>query len=164
MSYEQDAATLSPVEVAWLAGILEGEGCFIIQYRKLGPPKGGGCIKIQLKMTDEDVILRAAKIMQSKVAPPIIPKKPTHKIQFSTSLSGYRARKILEIILPFMGIRRSIRIRELMTEWDNRAVKHWPPNKPALCHPDQPNVAGGLCRKCWRKRQWQKEIENRPST
>lgn len=44
------------IEIAWLAGLLEGEGCFMIQHH--------ASPSIQLAMTDFDVVAKAAKIME----------------------------------------------------------------------------------------------------
>ena len=50
------SANWSRENIAWLAGLIEGEGCFYVQ-----PNKHGSSI-IKVSMTDEDVILKARKI------------------------------------------------------------------------------------------------------
>ena len=47
------------IDIAWLAGLLEGEGCFRLD-------KGKYPI-IRLGMGDEDVVVRAASLMKTRV-------------------------------------------------------------------------------------------------
>ena len=56
---------MTELDIAWLAGLLEGEGCFRINTRK----RDNGTInyypQLILKMTDEDIIKRAGELMQA---------------------------------------------------------------------------------------------------
>jgi hypothetical protein len=56
--------TLSKVDIAWLAGLLEGEGSFMRGKRKDAPG-------ISLAMTDRDVVERAAKLLRTKCMGPL---------------------------------------------------------------------------------------------
>jgi len=119
--------SLTPEEVAWLAGLLEGEGCF---FRHKTGKRGqyGGAIKVC--MTDKDVIEHAARLMN--VTPHFIPgmrsliqKSP----QWYAYAGGQKARHSMELILPFMGERRGTRIRSLL------AMMNWgfPLSQGSLC-------------------------------
>lgn len=100
----------SDSETAWLAGLLEGEGCFSFIRR----PKGPASVGIWLTMADHDVVGRAAKMMNSQ----------THsqdrggKTYWRTSPGGYLAVDVMRRIEPHMGARRRDRIAELLEHWD----------------------------------------------
>ena len=95
-----------PLQVAWLAGILEGEGWF-------GRIKGYPIIEIN--MTDLDVIERVADlfgaigistIQRSKI-------KPTYKNSYRTRATGERAKMIMRAVCPWLGERRQQAIQDL---------------------------------------------------
>lgn len=99
MTYEQ--------ETLWLAGLLEGEGCFYRQAHCNG-------MHIKLQMTDEDVVRKAAIIMNVSCypqKPATLNRKPTWRL----NCSGDKAVAIAKRILPFMGRRRKEKIEELLS-------------------------------------------------
>ena len=108
---------LTPIEVAWLAGLLEGEGCFTTRGNKTtrwanGDPKLYP--RIVVAMTDRDVVARAAELMGS-YEPKIGRRKPPQQDMWWTELGkGAEVLDIMEQVLPLMGERRSKRIKELM--------------------------------------------------
>jgi hypothetical protein len=93
------------LELAWLAGLLEGEGYF------------GYCGTqyVRLKMTDEDVILKAAVLcgrMVNKTIP-IVEDKPfnlRHSRTYRFTLSGNSARIVMWAVVSYMGFRRRKKI------------------------------------------------------
>ena len=92
--------------IIWLAGLLEGEGCF-----------SNGAIV--LRMTDYDVVEKAFSIAGfGKIYVGGEKKKPHHK-----QCWHWQARKgkfvyaLLIAILPFMGDRRSRKITENIKNW-----------------------------------------------
>lgn len=93
---------MNDLDRMWLAGLLEGEGCFAF----------AGTPKIILEMTDEDVVERAAFLINSYVKART--PKPNRKQVFHTEATGERARNVMEAILPHMGKRRSAKIREVL--------------------------------------------------
>lgn len=95
---------MTELETAWLAGLLEGEGSFGINH---------GGIKVQLTMTDRDVVSRAAGFFGSKFYCYPRPGE-TCKPRYYTQVGGERAANLIAAILPYMGIRRAARIRELL--------------------------------------------------
>lgn len=101
-------------ELMWLAGLLEGEGYF-------GATGARGCDKryavVNLSMTDEDVVRRAAKLMESSVNGPYQPRTRPHvRPHWVAKLTGRRAVALLHELLPHMGVRRADRIRSVLSE------------------------------------------------
>ena len=109
--------------LAWLAGLLEGEATFTWQNSdgKYGWPV------IDLSMTDEDVVKRAADAMGGKAAVWKFTRKdePNRKPMYRCRLVGWRAAGVMAAILPFMGQRRSSRIQELLARFRERPGRNW---------------------------------------
>lgn len=113
----------SRVELAWLAGILEGEGCFYLKWRGKGAEGRElyPTLCIQLAMTDEDVVRRAAAVADiGKVRQGFgdrqfrkdgDPCKPNW-IWWAGRRDG--CEELMRALLPFMGERRATRIREIL--------------------------------------------------
>lgn len=93
------------LDTVWLAGILEGEGCFDRQRGKYA--------RIRLTMTDRDVVGRVATLFGSSIRLTLqrAPKSPT----WHAEVQGARAEAIMRQILPFMGARRSAKIAEILS-------------------------------------------------
>ena len=99
-------------DIAWLAGILEGEGSFFIdnQKRKLanGDYKTYPTPTLQVNMSDEDVIARVSQIVDKNYT--VIDwhhrQNPEHKIQYRVKLTGEKALIVMRNIYEFMGERR----------------------------------------------------------
>jgi hypothetical protein len=96
-------------ELHWLAGILEGEGCFTIS-RKAYKDSVYKYPTIKLNMTDEDVVKKAAKLLGGKP----LRLEYGHKPTFSFSIIGKRAEKFMALLNPLMGKRRRARISEIL--------------------------------------------------
>lgn len=96
-------------EIAWLAGLLEGEGCF--QKRVNHNPL------IQLIMCDKDVVIKAAKIMGAHKVVQV--KKDTRggKQLYRAIVYGATAISVMNKILPFMGERRSGVIKSCLEDY-----------------------------------------------
>lgn len=144
-------------DLAWLAGLLEGEGSFT---------DSGSSVMLQVVMTDSDVIERAAAILGVKTRKPWKPKGD-RKIAYGCFVCGVRAIGWMMTLYQFFGERRQRRIREIIEAW--RAKKHRPhligSNRlPADCHPDRLRVGGRpICRQCWQReymREWRKNGRN----
>ena len=113
-------------ETAWLAGLLEGEGCFI-SY-KTGKNKNPS-IRIKVKMTDKDVIEKANKIMPQSTWTSKGRKVYTihirgYKTQYEASRTGAVALEIMQAILPHMGTRRSAKIEQLIKLYSREHASH----------------------------------------
>ena len=103
-------------EIAWLAGLLEGEGCF---GQALSNARGQRYLSplVALNMTDRDIVEKARRLMRSSR---IIVRKPTranHKPIYRTYLNGANAIAVMMTVLPFMGERRAERIKACIAHW-----------------------------------------------
>jgi len=100
---------MTTVDIAWLAGILEGEGCF---QRKDSP-------SISLAMSDEDVVRKVASLFKR----PVNTKKKEfsyHKTQFIVTIHGTAAIEWMFTIYSLMGWRRRRAIIEAIELWKNQ--------------------------------------------
>ena len=105
------------LDIAWAAGILEGEGCFGFYKVKNHSYKQ---ILIRCKMTDNDIILRLQSIFGGYIRPRK-PKKETNKPLWEWSL--YKQADVAVVILkilPYLGVRRSAKAKELLAYIDSR--------------------------------------------
>lgn len=101
-------------ELIWLAGLLEGEGYFGSR-----PPRSGysrAQLRVTVKMTDRDVIERAAALMDApgvRASGP--PKdKPHWSPYFYCGCYGAKAAALMEAVRPYMGLRRGAEIDRLL--------------------------------------------------
>lgn len=97
----------APHGVEWLAGILEGEGCFSYWTN---------CPYVQVRMTDEDVVRNVPPLMPGRTARV---RREDRSNQGWSDIYSYRvggsyARATMEGVLPFMSRRRTARIEELL--------------------------------------------------
>src|SRR5919108_5099564 len=95
-------------DLAWLAGLLEGEGCF--------HHRGSHSITIRVSMKDEDVIRRAAALLDGPVDA-FAPRSPHHSPMFATRVHGKRAAEWMMTLWPLMGARRKASIKECLQRW-----------------------------------------------
>lgn len=102
---------MTEIEAAWLAGLLEGEGCFTVFRRR---PSGREGTQITLAMTDRDVVQRAADLMGTTVNL-MRPARGNHNAMWRTIASSQRAEDIMLSIRPFMGTRRVARIDDILS-------------------------------------------------
>lgn len=97
-------------DIAWLAGILEGEGSF----SACGPH--GGSPMITLRMSDRDVVERVAFLLDGNMTGPHqynLARKP----MWSTTRNGAIAVSWMLTLYPLMGERRKVKIRECIERW-----------------------------------------------
>ena len=112
-------------ELYYVAGLLEGEGCFTWQNsNRKGKKRFFGGLLIDIKMSDRDIIERyrqisgaTAKIQVHKAA------NVRCRTQYGQRISGYAAANLMRLLLPLMGTRRSKKITSLLDYWDNRPIK-----------------------------------------
>lgn len=109
-------------EIAWIAGLLEGEGYFGIDKRSskryqhsTSPPAPF----IKISMVDQDIIERLSKLLDKDY---FIPKRKTVSNKTVYTLHIGEKEKVLFVlqkILPYMGVRRSERIKECIEHLEN---------------------------------------------
>lgn len=103
-------------EIAWVAGVLEGEGYFGLIPKKTKSPEHYWEVRIQCNMTDEDVIRRLHELTGlGAVRGPLPVQKDHHKPAFSWTVNR-RSEVIclLNQIRPWMGQRRKARIDDIL--------------------------------------------------
>ena len=111
---------MDSTDIAWLAGLLEGEGYFY--SRNAGVDHYGRQYlypAITLGMTDEDVVKRAA-ILFGNVKCSIAQITKGGKNFYRCVISGSRAAELMTKLLPYMGIRRSKKIQDILESYGNR--------------------------------------------
>lgn len=109
----------SSEDLAWLAGLLEGEGHFTIHgssHTSRWPRP-----KLTLGMTDEDIVIRAAQLMGTNKYS--IRSEPRRRDFFRVTVTGERCAQVMRDILPYMGQRRAQKIMTILADWDGRDQK-----------------------------------------
>jgi hypothetical protein len=100
-------AKLNPIEasdLAWLAGLLEGEGSFIA-----GPPSAPRSPAVQVSMVDGDVVERAAALLGVSVT--VVPsRREGWRTAYCARIRGARAVLWMKRLRPLMGVRRQAQI------------------------------------------------------
>jgi hypothetical protein len=91
-------------DLLWLAGLLEGEGCFDLHR--------GRYPRIRLGMSDRDVVGRAATLLGGKVRLSL--KPAPQSAMWHVEISGTKAVAVMRLILPHMGTRRSGKIATIL--------------------------------------------------
>lgn len=111
-----DDSNWTPDSLAWLAGLLEGEGSFLLVK--------GRWPKVQMATTDEDVARRARAIAGcGNVWGPYVPKNPKHKPTWLFYVSNQRhAVRLMRAIRPWMGERRTEVIDGVLAVFDERSA------------------------------------------
>jgi hypothetical protein len=148
----------------WIAGLLEGEGCF--QHRR------NGDLLVQVVMTDGDIIGRLQTLLgfgtlrQSRL--------PSGKTGFRwTSTHQANTAGLLMTVLPLMGARRADKIRECLKAWGAKPLR-----KAMWTHCKNGHELSGdnlwlihegkyekrRCRECARLRQIKYKQSKRPET
>ncbi len=91
------------IDVAWFAGLFEGEGTFKIEKESYA----GG---LAIQMTDLDVLEKVQSIFGGKVTQSYDRKdKPHWKTCYKWSCSVSESDVIVPLLLPYLGARRKIR-------------------------------------------------------
>jgi hypothetical protein len=102
------------IDVAWAAGLFEGEGCISYGVKR-------GNVIVQVRMTDRDIIERLHAVVPCPKIGIVLPKSDHHKTQYRWTLTAPdRIREFLNMTLPYFGERRSTRAQELLAFLDTR--------------------------------------------
>jgi hypothetical protein len=94
-------------EIAWLAGIIEGEACIRVDYSPA----------IVIAMTDEDIIKRVATLFKR---PFYIKEMGEYKNQWTVGIYGSDAIEWLFTVYSFLGIRRKTKALEAINKWKSQ--------------------------------------------
>lgn len=110
--------SISVKEIAWVAGLLEGEGSFGFAFsRKTTSAKNP---IIALAMTDIDVVEQARKVLDRENPIPLKISAKTvdrNKPLYRFTISGSKAVGWMMTIYPLMGARRRAKIHEIIALW-----------------------------------------------
>ncbi len=103
-------------DIYWLAGLLEGEGSFFD-----GPPSSPNRPRIQVFMTDEDIIAQAADFfgVRYSLARRYGAEAMKWKPAYLTHLRGKRAVELMKQLYPLMGNRRQEQITNALLSYDS---------------------------------------------
>lgn len=111
-------------EIIWLAGLLEGEGTFFCAaptHRRPG-------IRVKLEMTDEDIVKRAAVLVPCATKVRACRARcDSWSTTYVKCWNGADAEYIMRAVLPYMGERRSAKIRECLATPN---LSHYPRGVP----------------------------------
>ena len=121
---------LNTKDIYWLAGLLEGEGCFFTSYQSNKPKYKYP--RILLGMTDRDVIEKAAKILGGTVYL-VGEKKNRKRVWYVSVARTHQAVGWMMTLYSLMGERRKLKIKECLGSWKNdkkRPYKMRKENKP----------------------------------
>lgn len=99
-------------KIIYCAAILEGEGSFV--------NKSKYSMYIQCQMTDKDIILRLQEYFGGNVCK-ATDRNPKWKSVWIWTIYGGKAENVARKILPYMGMRRSTKIKELLSLRDIKA-------------------------------------------
>jgi hypothetical protein len=103
---ERSSSAATMIDIAWLAGLVEGEGNISVNGRSF---------TIRIKMTDHDVILRASNLLGGKVYPSPVPKN--RRPQWLTQVKGATAAGWAMTLYPWLGVRRRQQVRDAVAHW-----------------------------------------------
>lgn len=94
-------------DLIWLAGWLEGEGCFCFH-------KSNGSTTVEAGSTDLDIIRKVARLVDGRIENCTSYRKSNRKPFYRVRIFGTKSEKLMRSVLPFMGERRTAKILELL--------------------------------------------------
>lgn len=106
---------ITNIELAWIAGFLEGEGCFYTWSKEQHIPM------LSVWSIDKDVIENVQKFFRT----PIQVRKPTklsRKPSYGLQLSGSHAAGWMMTLYTFLSRRRRAKILELLAPWKEHPI------------------------------------------
>lgn len=106
---------ISVREIAWVAGLLEGEGCFQNHPTQVTP-------RVVLSMSDRDTVERYAATVGA-TAKILIRNFATKKTAFVSTISGRLAVGWMMTIFPLMSKRRQSKIKEVVSKWREKPAR-----------------------------------------
>lgn len=103
-------------EISWLAGLLEGEGCF---------SPANGTVTISVGLADLDVMQRVCALFGNSTLYKPKRRSPKHKQLYYTSIHGKRAAAWMMTLYSLLGSRRRAKIVEGLKLWlPKKAVRN----------------------------------------
>lgn len=107
---EQKYKSLSNEQkLIFLAGVFEGEGSFGF-WGKVG--KSNRYLRVQIRMCDEDIVLRFSNYFKLGSISTYLPKNTKHSQSWKWTVAGDKAIEVMLQFYPFLGIRRQEKFLE----------------------------------------------------
>lgn len=105
---------MTELDIAWFAGLYEGEGCLGYYVDK----RGYSSVRLYIESTDEDVIARLYTMWGGRVWESNYPSKPSHyKSSWRWGISNRAdVRRIIKEIYPYLGQRRREKCDEVLSK------------------------------------------------
>ena len=159
---------MTKTEIAWVAGLFEGEGCIVHRHYPRRKRGGSTVRQLVLGMTDQDVVRRLHAITGIGRVYKKAPGKPHWKPQLSWVSCTYgESASLLKKLLPYFGRRRAAAARKFLADPAKPVGGQQKPN----CKRGHPKTGDNLyvspagvrhCRKCTRRAQkrWAREHPN----
>lgn len=104
------------IQVAWFAGLFEGEGCLGYYPDKRRPSTGS--VRLYIESTDKDIIDKLTPLWGGKVWESNYPSKPAHcKDSWRWGVSTRQGvRDIIKEIYPYLSDRRRAKCDEVLQQ------------------------------------------------
>jgi len=108
-----DNKQATPQEIAYVAGLMDGEGCIAIQSQKLANGKVGYAVNVKITNTDPNIIERIQSTYLKLGINPLIrerdnSKNPQWKNWFEVYLTKQsQIQRLLETLLPYLVGKRA---------------------------------------------------------
>lgn len=105
------SVALAPVDLGWVAGIIEGEGSISIRFG----PKNAHWVVIRVAMTDRDVVERLHRVVGCGRLTSVPARRPRCLTQYQWSLAARsQTEGLMRLLLPLMGTRRAAKMTEAL--------------------------------------------------
>lgn len=104
---------INPIDVGWIAGIIEGEGWFV---------KNPKSLRVSVAMTDYDTIERIHRLTGIGQLNERKFKKKKDQLRWDVGVYG-DIEALLNLILPLMSARRSGQIREVLVALEKKRIE-----------------------------------------
>lgn len=112
---------IAPNDLLWLAGLLDGDGCFGFYP---STENGNPTPSIHIQMVDQDTIERVASLFECDTSVNKS-KKKTEQDTYRASIRSQKALSLMRLLLPYLSVRRQQKITTIIDTWvpPNRDLK-----------------------------------------